>query len=475
MLKGTWFAGAIGCAAIGTLLAGPLAYAEPAAPTPETELRALKQIVIRQAEELEAQRQALEVQLRRLENLEKQVNAGARPVLRRAVLRVSPPQKDCVDRRCGILRTAEEKKAEEKKQEAPSPGKAGSPAEKGKVGAPPKKEKARREVAGVERVGGVLTPKGTLILEPSIQYSQSNINRFFFQGLEIVETVLVGQIEATDSDRDSLILRGAARYGITDRIEANVSIPYVLREDRVTSNIISTSESSVRELSAADLGDIEFGGRYQINRGLRGWPIFVANLRVKTTTGVGPFDVARDADGIETELPTGSGFWGIEPGITMIYPSDPAVFFAKVSYLSHLERGIDKTIGGSLIGDVDPGDVIGITFGMGIGLNERTSFSIGYDHSFIGETKTEITPAGEAKVTRTSEPLDVGALVLGFSHVVSDRVAVNLNFSAGITDDAPDIVMTLRVPVRFDNLFSLDNLFSKEKPASKAKPVPKEK
>ncbi|MCH8869262.1 MAG: hypothetical protein IIC85_06090 [Chloroflexi bacterium] len=159
----------------------------------------------------------------------------------------------------------------------------------------------------------------------------------------------------------------------------------------------------------------------------------------------------------------------------MIYPSDPAVFFAKVSYLSHLERGINKTIGGSLIGDVDPGDVIGITFGMGIGLNERTSFSIGYDHSFIGETKTEITPAGGSKVTRTSESLDVGALVLGFSHVVSDRIAVNLNFSAGITDDAPDIVMTLRVPIRFDNLFSLDNLFSKAKPASKAKPVPKAK
>lgn len=58
----------MGCAAIGTLLAGSLAYAEPATPTPEDELRALKEFVTRQAEELEAQRQALEVQLRRLEN-----------------------------------------------------------------------------------------------------------------------------------------------------------------------------------------------------------------------------------------------------------------------------------------------------------------------------------------------------------------------------------------------------------------------
>ncbi len=442
----------MGCAAIGALLAGSPAFAGPATPTAEDELRALKESITRQAEELQAQRQALEIQRRRLEQLEKQVNEGARPVVRQAVLRVRPPQ-DCVNRQCEVLRTAEEKK-----QEAPSPGKVGSPAKKGKVGAPPKKEGPPREVAGVERAGGVLTRKGTLILEPSIQYSHSSINRFFFQGLEIVETVLVGEIEATDSDRDSLIARGTARYGITDRIEADVKIPFVYREDRIIRNVISPAGPDVtRELDAADLGDIEFGGRYQINRGLGGWPIFVAGLRVKTTTGVGPFDVARDADGIETELPTGSGFWGIEPGITMLYPSDPAVFFANVTHLFHLEQSIDKTIGGNLIGDVDPGNVTGITFGMGIGLNERTSFSIGYEHSFISETKSEITPAGGPKATQTSPSLDVGSLVLGFNHVVNDRISVNLTTEAGITDDAPDIVLTLRVPIRFDNLFSLGN------------------
>ncbi len=456
MIKGTWFTGAMGCAAIGTLFAASLAYAEPATPTAEKELRALKEFITRQAEELQAQRQALEIQRRRLENLEKQVNAGARPVVRQAVLRVPPPQ-DCENGRCEVLRTAEEKI-----QEAPSPGKAGSPAKEGKVGPAPKKEKFVREIAGVERAGGVLTRKGTLILEPSIQYAQSNINRFFFQGLEIVETVLVGEIEATDSDRDSLIARGTARYGITDRIEADVKIPFVYREDRVVRNVITPAGSDVtRELDAADLGDIEFGGRYQINRGLGGWPIFVAGLRVKTTTGVGPFDVSRDAAGIETELPTGSGFWAIEPAITMLYASDPAVFFAKVSNLFHLKSSIDQTIGGNLIGDVDPGDVIGINFGMGIGLNERTSFSIGYRHSFIGETKSELTRVSTGvKSTATSETLDVGALVLGFTHAVTDNVGLNLTFEAGITEDAPDIVMTLRVPIRFDDLFSIDDLFN---------------
>ncbi len=142
LMKGTWLSVAMGCAAIGALLASSLAYAEPATATPEDEFRALKESITRQAEELQAQRQALEIQRRSLEELETRVNAGPRPVVRRAVLRVRPPP-DCVNRRCEVLRTAGEKKqeraAEENKQEAPSPGKAGSPAKKEKVGSPPKK------------------------------------------------------------------------------------------------------------------------------------------------------------------------------------------------------------------------------------------------------------------------------------------------------------------------------------------------
>ena len=56
-------------------------------------------------------------------------------------------------------------------------------------------------------------------------------------------------------------------------------------------------------------------------------------------------------------------------------------------------------------------------------------------------------------MTRTSESLDVGAVVLGFNHVINDSIAVNLTVEAGITDDAPDVIMTLRVPIRYDNLF----------------------
>ena len=41
---------------------------------------------------------------------------------------------------------------------------------------------------------------------------------------------------------------------------------------------------------------------------------FVANLIVKSDTGKGPFDVARNSAGIAEQVAIGSGFWAIQGG-----------------------------------------------------------------------------------------------------------------------------------------------------------------
>jgi uncharacterized coiled-coil protein SlyX len=317
------------------------------------------------------------------------------------------------------------------------------------VGEAPKEKKDKRpEVAALVEVGGVLTPKGSLVLEPSFSFSHSSVNRFVFQGIEIVDAVLIGLIEASDADRDTLTAAMTGRVGLTNRLEFETKVPYVYRKDRVTNLILSSGKSSKTELQGHDLGDIEFGAHYQINSGQGGLPYFVGNLRVKSDTGTSPFEVSRDANGIEQELATGSGFWGVQPSITAIFPSDPAVFYANVGYLWNIKRSIDRTIGGSLIGDVDPGDNVSFSFGMGFGINERASFNLGYEHNFILETKTEINGADSA-----SDTLQVGSLVLGLSYRLSDMVGLNVNLSIGATTDAPDASLTFRVPVSISNLF----------------------
>src|SRR3546814_10184716 len=104
----------------------------------------------------------------------------------------------------------------------------------------------------------------------------------------------------------------------------------------------------------------------------------------------GPFDVDRDANGLESWLATGSGFPGSEPSVTILYPNDPAVFFANFGYFFHLPEDVDKTFNDQTIGEVDPGDAFRLSFGMAYSINERSSFTLGYKHDFIDETETEV-------------------------------------------------------------------------------------
>lgn len=305
-------------------------------------------------------------------------------------------------------------------------------------------------------IGGVLTPRGKLVLEPALQYSHSSVNRISFRGVEILSTFLIGTFDIEDADRDTWIASLTGRYGVTDRFEMELKIPYVYRDDTLnaSSGIEGGGGSSVditRDFSGDGLGDIELAGHYQLNNGLNGWPYFVGNLRYKSTTGEGPFDVDRNADGMEEDLPTGSGFDSIEPSLTVLYPSDPAVFFANIGYVFNFKDDVDQSVmtpsGEVFIGEVDPGDAIRLSFGMSYSINERASFMLGFKNDFIDETETEFVDTSNGNSTRQqSSTLNVGALLLGWSYQVGRDTSVNLGLELGVTEDAPDTLLTLRVP-----------------------------
>jgi len=181
-----------------------------------------------------------------------------------------------------------------------------------------------------------------------------------------------------------------------------------------------------------------------LNEGRNGMPLFVASARVKSDTGRGPFDLARDAQGVATELATGSGFWGVQAGVSVLYPTDPVVLFGNLSYMYNIERDVDQTFGTVTVGSVDPGDSIGGGFGMGFALNPRFSYSLGYSHSYVLETETELNGT-----MQTSAPLQVGTLQFGMSFRASERVTLSTSVDVGVTDDAPDVRISFRSPFRW--------------------------
>jgi hypothetical protein len=313
------------------------------------------------------------------------------------------------------------------------------------VGEAPRAPEPAREAAAIPQNVGVLTPPRQLILDPSIEYVRTSNNRLIFRGVEIVAGVQVGVIEATDVARDTAVATIAARYGLTNRLEVEARIPYVYRHDRFSTVARADPDFDPdREEQNHRLGDVEIGARYQLNSGRGGAPIFVANARVKPPTGLGPYDVEFDRFGVPVELATGSGFWGAEGGVTMLYPSDPAIIYGNLTYLHNFARDIDKEVADILVGRVEPGASIGAAVGFGLSLNPRFSVSLGYSHNYIFPTKTEI-----GSTTQKSRTLQVGSLQLGWSFRLLNKLTLNNSYEFGVTSDAPDVRIMLRAPYRF--------------------------
>ena len=309
--------------------------------------------------------------------------------------------------------------------------------------APPEQERA--EVEALPEGNTALAGRGRLVIEPSIEYSRSSSNRLVFRGVEIVPGINIGLIEANDAQRDTIAASVAARYSLTDRLEVEGRVPFIYRSDRITT-VAQNDDTITRvyQLEGSNVGDIEISARYQLNDGANGAPIFVAGARIKSDTGKGPFDLARDEQGVSTELATGSGFWGLQGSVSMLYPSDPVVLFANASYLYNMERDVNKDFGNAHVGNVDPGDSIGLGFGFGFSLNPRFSYSLGYSHAYVMETETEIN-----NTIQKSTPLQVGTLQLGMSFRTTERTTLSSSIAVGVTEDAPDVSVGFRMPISF--------------------------
>ncbi len=334
-----------------------------------------------------------------------------------------------------------------------------SPQGSSPVGQAPANEGRPPEVAPIFEQPGVLTQPGQYVLEPSVQYGYSSSNRVALVGYTVIPALLIGLIDVREVKRNTVTGALAARFGVTKRLELEVRAPYVYRSDATVSREIFQGAANERVFSSSGrhMGDLEIGARYQLNDGGVDKPFYIGALRLKSRTGTSPFEVVTDCaqrcvgnttgTGLPLDLPSGSGFYSLQAGLTMLYPSDPAVFFGTVTYMHNFPRNdvSRKVLNGEeeYLGRIAPGNVLGFNFGMGLALNEKSSFSIGYDHSSIARTLVNGQPAAGSVRTQ------LATLLLGYSYRLSNTTSLNVSVGAGLTRDTPDVSLTIRLPMNF--------------------------
>jgi hypothetical protein len=84
--------------------------------------------------------------------------------------------------------------------------------------------------------------------------------------------------------------------------------------------------------------------------------------------------------------------------------------------------------------------VLGLNFGIGLALNDKTSLSLGMELNSVDRTRQNGTPVLGSVRTQ------LASLLIGYSYRQSKDTTFNLSVSAGLTQDTPDLTVSIRIP-----------------------------
>jgi hypothetical protein len=320
----------------------------------------------------------------------------------------------------------------------------GAPAEQGPTAAEeerPESEKPTDQLL-LER-GAILLPAGTLQIEPSIEYTHISANQVAISGFTIFDAIVIGNIEVDDLNRDIFTGSIAARYGIHERVQIDARVPYLFRRDAEIFGFGTNNQEYVKTNNHG-LGDVEAGLSVQplIGDGV-GIPDIIVRGHGRFPTGEDPFDIATldlgNGRSVLEEPPTGSGFYGVGGGGTFVWRVDPVVFFAGADATFNLAR----TFTG--FGEIDPGDTYQLFGGVNVQLSELVSLNL----SFVDQYTTKTV---QNDITIDGTEINDARLVLGTAVGVGQNASLTFNAAAGLTDESPDFVFTISLPVSFSLL-----------------------
>lgn len=157
---------------------------------------------------------------------------------------------------------------------------------------------------------------------------------------------------------------------------------------------------------------------------------------------------------VPSELAIGSGVWGAAAGISILKTTDPMVVFGSFTYFHNFKHHFDDLDEeDDAPGEAKLGDALQYGLGLALGLNERSSLNTSFTERFVRHTKLRPDPTnpGDDSPWRTvvGSDANVGVLNFGATFSHSSRFTLLRNIGIGITQGAPDVTFTVRIPYQF--------------------------
>lgn len=295
--------------------------------------------------------------------------------------------------------------------------------------------------------------------ELGFEFAHFDRSQLVLNGFLALDAIFLGDISIDEIDSDILTTNLTGRWTVTDRLQLNLNVPFVYRETTTRSGgqELSSILETEKKVDDSDLGDITLGVSYRLFPETLTRPDIVWNTSVIAPTGRDPYGIDFLEDPLNTnlefpeELPTGSGLWGVQTGLSFLKTVDPAILFGSISWRHYFEDdfndlGSDPDALPSP-GEVELGDQYQFSLGIAFALNERTSLSTSFTQRFIDETK--ITRPGFGTQTVVGSDSTTGTFDIGVTYAMTDRFSVVSNLGIGLTNDTSDYAFALKFPYRF--------------------------
>lgn len=301
-----------------------------------------------------------------------------------------------------------------------------------------------------------------LTLETGFTYNRYDRQQLVLSGFLALDAIFLGNIAIEGVESDTFRYDFGARYGLTDRLNLNLNVPFQQRSTTYqkggaggTSAIIGEAEVS----RSPEVGDVTLGLSYHLLTETKARPDVVLNLSLMAPTGDHPYGVkTRELPTSEEsisfqvpeELPTGSGVWGGSVGLSFVSTLDPAILFANFGYTyTHTEDfdDISSTPDNIQPGKVSLGDSWQYGVGMAFALNDRMSLSMAYSHSITGTSKTKPEDGEWSEIIGSDS--NAASLNFGVTYGLSKHLSLVTNVGSGLTSDAPDVSFSMKLPYNF--------------------------
>lgn len=346
--------------------------------------------------------------------------------------------------------------------DSPEPAEAGAQPQGGATADRPKSQRAADQL--LVEAGGVLLPPWVLQVEPSMDETHVSNPRVNIFGYTVFDAINIGTIRVDDISQDVVDSNLSLRIGLPHRFQVDLRVPFTTAFLTQTKGI-GTGNISQVYTEGRHLGDIQGTLSWQPIVEHDWIPAVVLRTRVTIPTGESVFQIPEtypaQQNGAETQLvraPTGSGYYSVEPGFTLVWRSDPLVLFAGASYSYHLPTP-DYSV--SLFnpapspgqpnitridhGILDIGNVIQLNAGLNFAVNERASINFSLIDLYEDYTKQRALSTHYTKLLGTS--VNDARLGLGASFGLTDNVALVINAGIGLTDQSPGYTFGISVPI----------------------------